>query len=421
LRFAVRGPGIPDASPRSHRMPCGDVPGRVHVSVQRVSAGHAAKQGLALAAARCDVPARRAKLARVRGTYFLHPAGGLVLQAPDQQTPPGSHDLPVEAGLLPHVPARLLNRTVGGAGHVPDLEILDADHVEPPSDARRRLLAPVLADIRAPGLEPGDRLPDPLAPLRAALSPGQLPLQPPQPPLLRCGKPRAVQQLSGRQGSAYGHAPVDADGLARSRPLDGLRDDSECHMPAPGPVHGHPKRLHVLRYLPGPAEPHPSGLGHPDLAHVPVQSAHMPRFDMDDAKPLISACLPPRRAPVRPGEEVRHCLVVVADRLLLHDHAAPGQPRVIRPGFGELAAAPREPGHRPASWPPVRLLLNAQVPHIPGVRAVPEERRSLGSRRHQSVPGHAATVAAGHDILPRCAGHRIPPRPEGRGFLRRFR
>src|SRR5690349_17932053 len=47
-------------------MPCGDIPGRVHVSIVGVSAGHAAEQGLALAAARCGVPARRAALARVR-------------------------------------------------------------------------------------------------------------------------------------------------------------------------------------------------------------------------------------------------------------------------------------------------------------------------------------------------------------------
>jgi hypothetical protein len=31
--FAVHRPGNPVASPRSHRMPCGDVPGRVHISM----------------------------------------------------------------------------------------------------------------------------------------------------------------------------------------------------------------------------------------------------------------------------------------------------------------------------------------------------------------------------------------------------
>ena len=33
MGFAVHRPGNPVASPRSHRMPCGDVPGRVHISM----------------------------------------------------------------------------------------------------------------------------------------------------------------------------------------------------------------------------------------------------------------------------------------------------------------------------------------------------------------------------------------------------
>src|SRR5690349_8864962 len=166
-------------------MPCGDVPGRVHVSIAGVSAGHAAEQGLALAAARCDMPARRAPLAGVRGTYFLHPARGLVGQAADQQAPPGPHDLAVEAGLRCDVPARLVLGALRRAVPFPDLEIPAPDQVEPPGDVRRRLLAPALADVRAAGLEPGGRAPDPPAALRAASGPGQLPLQPPQPPLLR--------------------------------------------------------------------------------------------------------------------------------------------------------------------------------------------------------------------------------------------
>jgi len=105
LRFAVHGPGILVASPRSHRMPCGDVPGRVHVSVAGVSAGHAAEQGLALAAARCDVPARRAPLARVRGLDLLDPARGLVFQPADQQ-PPEPHPARFRDADLVRVPAQ---------------------------------------------------------------------------------------------------------------------------------------------------------------------------------------------------------------------------------------------------------------------------------------------------------------------------
>jgi hypothetical protein len=84
LRFAVHRPGSPVVSPRSHRMPCGDVPGRVHIRVAGEGAGDAGEESLALAALRCDVPVRRATLASERGTDLLHPAGCLVLQSPRQ-------------------------------------------------------------------------------------------------------------------------------------------------------------------------------------------------------------------------------------------------------------------------------------------------------------------------------------------------
>jgi hypothetical protein len=68
----------------------------------------------------------------------------------------------------------------------------------------------------------------------------------------------------------------------------------------------------------------------------------------------------------------------------------------------------------------VRLLLNAQVPHVPSVRAVSQERCFLGRRQHQPVPGHADNVAVGYDILPRCAGYSMPSRPEGQTTHRRY-
>ena len=103
MRFAVRRPGTPEASPRSHGVPRRDVDCRVHVSVAGEAAGGAAEKGLAPAAFRCDVPARRAALARERGWYSLDPAGCLVLQAADQQAPARTADPPVQPGLLPRV------------------------------------------------------------------------------------------------------------------------------------------------------------------------------------------------------------------------------------------------------------------------------------------------------------------------------
>jgi hypothetical protein len=358
LRFAVRRLGIPEASPRSHRMPCGDVPGRVHVSVQRVSAGHAAEQGLALAAACCDVPARRATLARVRGTYFLHPAGGLVLQAADQQAPPRSHDFPVETGLGPHVPARLPDRAPGGAGHDPDLEILDTDHVEPPCDVRRGLLAPVLADVRTAGLEPGSRVPDPLAAFRAALTLASF--RSSRRSRTRCGARRPGQCSS---------SPVDRAALTAT-----------------------PRSTPTLSPVPGPL----TGFGR--TANATCQRPARSSFTRNDFT-SCGTCRDQRNR-THPALGTR-----TSPMFRLSRRTCPG-----------LTWTMRNPSSRPAFRHDGRRC----VPHVPGVRAMTQERRFLGIRWHQPVSGHAVTVAAGYDIPPRSEGHQVPSRPEGQGTLWRY-
>src|SRR5450631_1525564 len=187
--LAVHGPGCPVASPRSHGVPRRDVPGRVHVRVAGEGAGRAHKARLALTRLWVHVPARRAPLAGVVRRDLLDPAGGFVLQAADQQSPARPQDLPVEAGLLADVPAGIAGRSPGGAGHVPDLEVLDPDHVEPARDVGAGLLGPVLAPVRLAGFQPGDRVPDPPAAVRAAPGAGELTLQPQHPGACRAAQP----------------------------------------------------------------------------------------------------------------------------------------------------------------------------------------------------------------------------------------
>ena len=80
MRFAVRPLRQSGASPRRHRMPCGDIPGRVHISVERDSAGEAGEDRLALAVARRDIPTSAASLRGVRGGDFLDSARSLGFQ-----------------------------------------------------------------------------------------------------------------------------------------------------------------------------------------------------------------------------------------------------------------------------------------------------------------------------------------------------
>jgi hypothetical protein len=145
LRFAVRPPAERRASPRSHRMSCGEVSGRVHVSVAGVFADTAAEQRLALTAVGCYVPACRAQLAGEGGWNLLDPTAGLVLQAAAKQPPAGLQDPPIESSFLPDVAARALEAAPGRAGHARDAQVLNTDDVEPASQAGRGLVYPVLA------------------------------------------------------------------------------------------------------------------------------------------------------------------------------------------------------------------------------------------------------------------------------------
>ena len=262
MRFAVHRPGNPVASPRSHGVPRRDVPGRVHVSVAGVSAGGASEDGLALTRLPIHMPARRAPLARERGFDLLHPAGRFVLQAADQQAPPGPHDAPGSA--------RPSARTFRpGFSRVPlaDRVMFLICRSSTLITSNRRamsvdgLLCPVLTPVRLAGAQPRDSELDPCAAVRAAPGAGELALQPPQRSALPRGQAGRVQQLPGRQGRADRHPAVDADDLPVTWRADRLRDRGEGDMPAPGAVHASPGRtspLAVRRGTSGTAPIRPS-------------------------------------------------------------------------------------------------------------------------------------------------------------------
>jgi len=401
LRFAVHGPGNPVASPRSHGVPRRDADGRVHVRVTGETAGSAPEHGLTLTRVPVHLPARRAPLARVMRLDLLHPTRRLVLQPAHQPPPPRPQDPLVQPSLLPDIPARIVLRAFGRPGHVPDLQVLDPDHVEPPRDAGAGLLHPVLTPVTLPGPQPGDRVPPPAAAVRAPLRAGQPALQPPQPAPLPPGQARHMQQLTCRQGRGDRHPPVDPHHLAVTRCGNRPGDHGEGDMPAARPVHRHPVGLHPRRHRAGPTEPHPPGLGHPDLADLTGHPAHLPLpAAPHDPESLIPPGLAPRRPPgrVRRVEERGHGLGKVAQRLLLHRLGARGQPRVPGAGGGELPALLQVARRARPAGVPVRVLLDGQVPHIPGMAAVVPQHRFLGGRGEQPVPGHTNTLSDGTDI-----------------------
>jgi hypothetical protein len=331
LRFAVHEPGIPEASPRSHGVPRRDIPGRVDVSVKRVSAGNAAEERLTLAALHCDVPARRALLTRERGTYLLDPSGRLMFQPTDELSPTRAVNLPVQPGLLPDVPAWGLGGAPSRADHVPYLEVFDADFVEPPRKVGAYLLAPVPAPVGLTYLELRYRRLDPLAAARPVSRSGQLPLQSPEPYPLSRGRARDAQQFARGQRSGNRHASVDADDRAVTRGRDRTGRDGEPNVPATCSVPGDAIGLRACRNGTGPAETHPAHLRNTHLGPMPVHPTHTVRPELDD----------------------------------------------------------------PESRTPPGLLLDAQVPHVPGVRAVPEQGRFLFRGRDETVSRHTNIISTG--------------------------
>jgi hypothetical protein len=214
LRFAVHRPGIPVASPRSHRMPCGDISRCVDVRVEREVAGHAGEERLALAALRCDVPTRRATLTGERSFNSLYPARRLVLQAAYQQAPARPENLPIQSGFRPDIPAGSLFRAPCRAGHPLDVEVFDPDQVEASNQIGTYLLGPVLAGIRLAGFELRDGQLHPSAAVRAAFGPCQLALQEAKSVPLPGVDPGSMQHLARGQRCADRHAPVDSHRLA---------------------------------------------------------------------------------------------------------------------------------------------------------------------------------------------------------------
>jgi len=71
---------------------------------------------------------------------------------------------------------------------------------------------------------------------------------------------------------------------------------------------------------------------------------------------------------------------------------------VLGARLGKVTTLVNIAGSSAAAGPPPGLLLNGEVPHIPGVGAMPGLYRLLRLRGCQPVPGHESNVLATADI-----------------------
>ena len=137
-------------------------------------------------------------------------------------------------------------------------------------------------------------------------------------------------------------------------------------------------------------------------------------FDGYLPKSFVHTSLTPRRATVRPAEEVAHRLSEIPQGLLLHRLRASRQPTVLGARSGQLGGL-LVIARRAAAGLPMTLLLNRQIPHVSGVTAMLGQPRRLLSSRKQPVSRHIDNVTATTDNTPK-GDAAIPPPAKARGF-----
>ena len=101
---------------------------------------------------------------------------------------------------------------------------------------------------------------------------------------------------------------------------------------------------------------------------------------------------------MRAAQVACHGLGEVAQRLLLNHLNACGQPRVLRAGGGELPTLLQVARSALATWAPMPVLLDREVPNVPGVATMFPQHSLLRGREDQTVTGHANILANNTDI-----------------------
>ncbi len=372
-----------------------DVHCRVHVRVGQVSAGYAPEDRLALTVLRCAVPTDAAGLRRVRRVYSLNPARSLAFQPSSELAPAVGQNASAEPGfgaaLVRQIATWLFEVGFGpgASGQLRDPQVLDADDIESSREVGAGLFHPVLATVSGAGMQLCDRRLGPTTAVGAAATAGQATLQVLEPCLLTVRQTGTRQELTGRQRRRDGDTAVHANNLARTGSGDRLRDDSKREVPPPRSVARDAVRLR-RRNRTGKPEAHPADLRHVDRRPSPVQLHHSGRLTSDDPESLAPACFTPGRTPVEASVEVPDSLVEVPQRLLLHGLRPGSQPTKCGPCLGQLPCLPYIARRRTFVARPHRPLLKRQVPHVPGVQTLLQQRSLLRGRRVHPEPGHTA-------------------------------
>ena len=208
-------------------------------------------------------------------------------------------------------------------------------------------------------------------------------------PGVRLGR---VQQFAGGKRSRHGHAAVDPDHAPVARPCDWVGDVDERHMPTASSITIDPVGLNPVRHRPRQAKPHPPNLGHPHATDAAVQPLDVTRLDADLPKSFIHIGFTPGWTAVCASEKIPHSLRKIPQSLLLYRLTSRTQPAVLSASVSQLCGL-LYVARRLATWLPVPLLLDRQIPDIPRIAAVPQQRQLLLMSWQQPKPGHTRTVS----------------------------
>ena len=123
---------------------------------------------------------------------------------------------------------------------------------------------------------------------------------------------------------------------------------------------------------------------------------YVARTDGDLAESLMLTGLAPGRAAVGTTKKIRHRLLKVSQRLLLHRHRSISKPGKFGAGDSQLPSLLHVARRRGETRPPVPMLLNSEVPHVPRVSAVHQQTCLLGSRGQQPKARHLTHTIGSH-------------------------
>lgn len=312
------------------RVPTQDVYRSVVVGMSAETAILTVENRLALAALPVHGTAFRAglrRVCRVDGNEHSAPFFQLVAKHGGKGAPSLIEDSPIQAGLLPDIPARRLNSSTRGCRHVGDVQIFENNRSETLGDGERDLVMPVASNAGAPRRESSCVMDSPYPTLRAFLAPRHNAL---------CGAVatfdgfeacRDRQHLTGGQRERSGDAAIYADsrpGVYRRGvfnfagegyvPAERIGSDGDITKPA---AH----RARVAKFYPTDFRKSSGGPFAIEFLNVDLASG--------EAESIIDALLTRRRITPAPGKEVVERLVKIAQRLLLASLGDGGDPIVF--------------------------------------------------------------------------------------------